>query len=1821
MANDIVRFSTGLDSNINKASNPKQKGKVMFAVTEGNRGYIYFDKDNNTRIKMSALIAEQDSLGQSITDTYLANIKQNESTINTFSIASNNAANINGTKDIVTIPNASTTLAGLITGEAQTLGGAKTFNDAVTINDKLTVNEDIVSLTGEPYIAKKEFNNVLCTANNDPNGYLYYGQLKLKDYHTEWYFKAYISVDIPYNSSRANTDKSSYEGIVEFWGYGSTITAYRNFNAHAHTSYRTLYHHNVYRATQAGCQAYGHLMGIRFYSSWNPATAGYERNIKIKVIHTDNCTFSFFDNMTLYANAPGTGSTNYVGKNDYEGAANGLQETADNNTIDRVYAATVLKSGAGPVYRYSLIMRDNTGGFSSISRRVSSPNSNDINNATIRHEALTDIHFDPNYPVLLYNSGSTQITAAATTATVNNLYTGIPLDTRYITKCNITSGYVENNLVSGELVYLIFNKNNDGTISIDENIATQELPTSENGKVYMLWGIAYSTYQLYMWHIHPMLEYIEGKIRPYYPDPLPVKQGGTGKTVWTANRLIYTSAANALSELAAGTDGQILISKGNNVPQWASPSSLTIGKASQLETARNFSVSDNDKTNRGSGEVFNGTQDVELCLPADIKFSNITATSNITVNTGNIDIVNVLETDKYLGFYYNANKTAGASWRIGHKGSGSGDTNYFVLQSGTSATSATTWNDVVRFGMNSFDTWFKGNVNPQETNTKTLGTSSLKWSTVYATSFNSAAENMYITSDSNIYIEANAGTSANKIGFAVNTTGDIVPVKAEVMLNGETNIGTLGKEWKNVFAKRFSGLAGGVDYLECSTAAATAAKVVSLEDYVLNTGSSIYIKFTNQNTADAPTLNINGTGAKSIYYKNTRVLDNGLTNNIIYHMIYDGTNWVIVNDIDDTIPSGSSSTGASTSAKVASINGFIAYPGAKVDIIFTAQNSVTSPTLNINTYGAKNIMYKGTRVGSTALGKDILYHLEYNGTQFNVLDFETPVVSCTTAIGTAAKTATVPGYVNLAGEKIKLIFANGNTAASPTLNINSNGAKQIYYKGVRVTGAAIIAGYEYELEYDGTYWQIKNENIPIKLAKCTTGASTAAKVVSCGGYVPFDGATIEIYFSTTNSAQNPTLNINGYGAKPIWINSSDTGGNGYKFRGERTYRFIYDATYNNNTGTYRVIDDIFQHDAIKGRTAHDAVTDPNTGKVTTPAITAITGYEYLYLGNELTSNTDGGMTGCLGLYGSSSYYQRLLPQPNGGNRDVYLPNYAGSSYLIHGGNNNAIGGTSQPVYIAANGRATAITYTANRLYYPSSTTAFTGGTHYVNGTKIAINSTSEPSYNFYVNGTSYLKGTTVIEGTTKITGLTASQAVVTNASNELTSRAITNNTSATAVSQTTNLITENTLYYHKGNSNIITVGTITSGTWNGTVVATTYGGTGLSSFTANRLYYPSSTSALSAGTHYVDNTHIAINSTTVPSYNLYVNGSSYFYSTASFNGTIATTLAANSAVVTDGSKNLAARSITNNTTATAVTASTNLITANTLYYHKGNSNIVTVGTITSGTWNGTAITSAYGGTGVTGFTANRLCYATSTTELAFSHYASDTKVAINSTTAPSYNFYVSGTSYFSGNTIINGTGTVNGAFTASSTATITGALTASSTSTFTGKATFNGGVNVSTLTGSYAVVTDSSKNLTSKAISDSSSAGALSSTSTKFVTERDIYYGLPSINNGHAYTSSTSIYAPTAGGSANYVLAGAGSTAAPAWRSTLQVPSAGTILATLPINVGANASSGARTVIQDTGGIDIYNATEPFINFHPANSSTAKAQVIAEDDCIKFVFN
>lgn len=77
-----------------------------------------------------------------------------------------------------------------------------------------------------------------------------------------------------------------------------------------------------------------------------------------------------------------------------------------------------------------------------------------------------------------------------------------------------------------------------------------------------------------------------------------------------------------------------------------------------------------------------------------------------------------------------------------------------------------------------------------------------------------------------------------------------------------------------------------------------------------------------------------------------------------------------------------------------------------------------------------------------------------------------------------------------------------------------------------------------------------------------------------------------------------------------------------------------------------------------------------------------------------------------------------------------------------------------------------------------------------------------------------------------------------------------------------------------------------------------------------------------------------------------------------------------------------------------------------------------------------------------------------------------------------------------------------------------------------------------------------------KSVTDSSSASAFG-TGTGLVTERDVYYGTPTINGVKTYTSSTNIYAPMAVGSNGYVLKSTGS-GAPSWvaQSSLAVGSA-----------------------------------------------------------------
>lgn len=110
-------------------------------------------------------------------------------------------------------------------------------------------------------------------------------------------------------------------------------------------------------------------------------------------------------------------------------------------------------------------------------------------------------------------------------------------------------------------------------------------------------------------------------------------------------------------------------------------------------------------------------------------------------------------------------------------------------------------------------------------------------------------------------------------------------------------------------------------YATCGTAAAEAAKVAATtpgSNFSLETGARITVKFTVTNTAANPTLNVNSTGAKAIYYRGSAISAGYLAANRTYEFVYNGTQYEFIGDIDtNTNTDTTTTTGATdTSSKI-----------------------------------------------------------------------------------------------------------------------------------------------------------------------------------------------------------------------------------------------------------------------------------------------------------------------------------------------------------------------------------------------------------------------------------------------------------------------------------------------------------------------------------------------------------------------------------------------------------------------------------------------------------------------------------------------------------------------------------------------------------------------------------------------------------------------------------------------------------------------------------------------------------------------------------------
>ena len=86
----------------------------------------------------------------------------------------------------------------------------------------------------------------------------------------------------------------------------------------------------------------------------------------------------------------------------------------------------------------------------------------------------------------------------------------------------------------------------------------------------------------------------------------------------------------------------------------------------------------------------------------------------------------------------------------------------------------------------------------------------------------------------------------------------------------------------------------GFGYGVCETAGATAAKTVSITNFILTPSSVFAVLFENAFTASSPTLAVNGGAAKAIKYMGSAMPMGKVHNNTILVMAYDGTQFNVI---------------------------------------------------------------------------------------------------------------------------------------------------------------------------------------------------------------------------------------------------------------------------------------------------------------------------------------------------------------------------------------------------------------------------------------------------------------------------------------------------------------------------------------------------------------------------------------------------------------------------------------------------------------------------------------------------------------------------------------------------------------------------------------------------------------------------------------------------------------------------------------------------------------------------------------------------------------
>lgn len=270
-----------------------------------------------------------------------------------------------------------------------------------------------------------------------------------------------------------------------------------------------------------------------------------------------------------------------------------------------------------------------------------------------------------------------------------------------------------------------------------------------------------------------------------------------------------------------------------------------------------------------------------------------------------------------------------------------------------------------------------------------------------------------ITASADTVTFSASATSGNKVGtITINDNAIDMYSPTQTTVSGNAGSATKLATARTIDGMSFNGTANIAHYGTCSTDAATAEKVVSLTGFTLSTGARIVVKFTVTNTASSPTLNVNSTGAKAIYYRGAAITAGYLAKNRTYEFVYNGTQWDLVGDIDTNTHyttylyvGKSGSTGNSTTS-----NG--------------------STYFKLFEQGTSRSQFSITGSGATTVSSDSNGNITINST------------NTTTTTGTTSKTETKMYLVGATGQAASTVtYSNANCYIGTDNCLYSGGTK------------------------------------------------------------------------------------------------------------------------------------------------------------------------------------------------------------------------------------------------------------------------------------------------------------------------------------------------------------------------------------------------------------------------------------------------------------------------------------------------------------------------------------------------------------------------------------------------------------------------------------------------------------------------------------------------------------------------------------------------------------------------------------------------------------